>query len=127
VGMARAGGLVRALSAVALVVVGLAVTAFSALLYLVADCGSACRLRGEHAPIYAAAGVGFGCVLAGALLHRGWRAALLAGTGVAGLAGLAASVWALAIGEGGWVWVGAAAGALALAAALARRRAWQVH
>jgi len=101
--------------ATALVVVGVSLAAFYALLFTIADCGADCQARGERAAVYALVGVGIGLAVFGATLGKGAaRAAFLAL--VAG--GLACSGWslmALATGENGWVWAAAGVGLAAVA------------
>src|SRR5690348_8175112 len=99
---------------VLLVAAGALVALFFGLLFLVADCSTACGQRGERAPIYFLVGAGLGLAVAGARLGAGLRAAAGAGLLVAGLACAAASAWALARGEGGWVWGSLLGGLLAL-------------
>ncbi|GEM_PF-3775693 len=96
-----------------LVLAGALVALFFGLLFLVADCSAGCGQRGERAPLYALVGAGLGLAVAGARLGAGLRAAAGAGLLVAGLVALAASAWALAQGEGGWVWASLAGGLLA--------------
>lgn len=85
----------RRLAAVLLVLVGLAIAGFFALLLGIADCTAACQARGERAPVYASIGLGVGLAATGVTLRAGTSRAIGVGMLCGGLVAMNGALYVL--------------------------------
>lgn len=123
--------LARTLTAVGLVVAGLALATFFWLVFAITDCSADCVAAGERAVPLALVGVGFGLAVAGFLFRRGTPRAIASGFLAGGALGALAIGWIMATegsrGQATWLLLVmlalAAVGAWMLRARGARRAA----